>query len=158
MPDIQLRKVKNTDLDTYFEFQLDPQFNHMAAFTSKYPNDREAFDQHWEKIMSNPDIPISTIEVDGEIVGSVLSYVMFEERQIAFSIGRQFWGQGYATKGVRLYLVKITERPMFGRAAFDNVGSIKVLEKCGFVHTGDDKYFANARGEEITEVIYKLEG
>ena len=30
------------------------------------------------------------------------------------------------------------------------------LEKCGFVRTGKDKGFANARQKEIEEYIYKL--
>lgn len=32
----------------------------------------------------------------------------------------------------------------------------KFLEKCGFVKTGKDKGFANARQKEIEEYIYKL--
>ena len=47
-------------------------------------------------------------------------------------------------------------RPIFGRVAFDNFGSQKVLEKCGFVKIGLDKGFANARQTEIEEFIYKL--
>jgi RimJ/RimL family protein N-acetyltransferase len=47
-------------------------------------------------------------------------------------------------------------RPIYGRTAFDNYGSQRVLEKCGFVKTGMDRGFANARQEEIEEYIYKL--
>jgi [ribosomal protein S5]-alanine N-acetyltransferase len=47
-------------------------------------------------------------------------------------------------------------RPVFGRVAFDNFGSQKVLEKCGFVKIGTDKGFANARQTEIEEFIYRL--
>jgi hypothetical protein len=31
-----------------------------------------------------------------------------------------------------------------------------VLEKCGFVFVSEDKGFANARGEEIAEVVLEL--
>ena len=44
----------------------------------------------------------------------------------------------------------------FGRVAFDNIGSQKVLEKCGFVKIGNDRGFANAREVETEEFIYKL--
>jgi [ribosomal protein S5]-alanine N-acetyltransferase len=47
-------------------------------------------------------------------------------------------------------------RPIFGRVAFDNYGSQKVLEKCDFIKIGRDKGFANARQTEIEEFIYKL--
>ena len=47
-------------------------------------------------------------------------------------------------------------RPIFGHVAFDNYGSQRVLEKCGFVKVGSDRGFANARQAEIEEFIYKL--
>jgi [ribosomal protein S5]-alanine N-acetyltransferase len=47
-------------------------------------------------------------------------------------------------------------RPIFGRVAFDNKGSQRVLEKCGFIKIGTDKGFANARQAEIEEYIYNL--
>jgi RimJ/RimL family protein N-acetyltransferase len=47
-------------------------------------------------------------------------------------------------------------RPLRARAAADNAGSIRVLEKCGFVVTGRDRGFANARGEETDEVLLTL--
>ena len=50
----------------------------------------------------------------------------------------------------------VTERPLHARAAADNAGSIRVLEKCGFVVTGSGRGFANARGEEIDEVLLAL--
>jgi RimJ/RimL family protein N-acetyltransferase len=156
MNTIKIRKAIDSDLPIYFDFQLDTDFNHMAAFTSANPSDRVAFDAHWAKIMINPNIPISTITVDGLVVGSVLSYVMFEERQVAFSIGKEYWGKGYATQGLELFLDEVSERPFFARAAKDNLGSIRVLEKNGFEHVGEEMFFADARGEEIAEVVMKL--
>lgn len=49
-----------------------------------------------------------------------------------------------------------TARPIVGRVAFDNFGSQKVLEKCGFVKIGTDKGFASVRGTEIEEFTYEL--
>ena len=48
-------------------------------------------------------------------------------------------------------------RPLYGRAAADNLGSLRVLEKCGFVRVGSERGFASARGEEIEEVILRLD-
>jgi RimJ/RimL family protein N-acetyltransferase len=48
------------------------------------------------------------------------------------------------------------QRPLYARAAQDNIASIRVLEKCGFIISDYDKGFANARGEEIEEVIMIL--
>jgi RimJ/RimL family protein N-acetyltransferase len=38
----------------------------------------------------------------------------------------------------------------------DNLGSIRVLEKCGFRMIGIEREFANARREEIDEAVYRL--
>lgn len=47
-------------------------------------------------------------------------------------------------------------RPLYARAVKDNIASIRVLEKCGFVLSGEDKGFSNARSKEVEEFILKL--
>ncbi|WP_369804269.1 GNAT family N-acetyltransferase [Chitinophaga sp. MD30] len=69
---------------------------------------------------------------------------------------QKFWGQGITTTALDNFLTLESTRPIFGRVAFDNFGSQRVLEKCGFVKTGTDKGFANARQTEVEEFIYKL--
>ena len=55
-----------------------------------------------------------------------------------------------------MFLDDLKSRPLYARATKDNVASLRVLEKCGFTICGDDKAFANARGEEIEEAILEL--
>jgi RimJ/RimL family protein N-acetyltransferase len=97
------------------------------------------------------------VEVDGKLAGHVSSFEMFGEREVTYWIGREFWGKGVATMALRALLNIDTTRPIFGRAAKDNRGSIRVLEKCGFVLIGEEQSLANARKAEITEVILRLE-
>ncbi len=40
--------------------------------------------------------------------------------------------------------------------AKDNVASIRVLEKCGFVITNEGREFAAGRGEEVAEYVLTL--
>lgn len=47
---IAIRKVESSDLETFYEHQLDPEAIRMAAFVSKDPEDKVAFDAHWDKI------------------------------------------------------------------------------------------------------------
>jgi RimJ/RimL family protein N-acetyltransferase len=94
--------------------------------------------------------------VGDRIVGSIAKFVIEDDAEITYWIDRNFWGQGIATKALKDFLAVETTRPLFGRTAFDNFGSQRVLEKCGFVKTGTDKGFANARQAEIEEFIYKL--
>jgi RimJ/RimL family protein N-acetyltransferase len=46
---------------------------------------------------------------------------------------------------------------VYARAASDNVGSLRVLEKAGFRPVGVDRGFAPGRGEEIEETILRLD-
>ena len=51
----------------------------------------------------------------------------------------------------------VLDRPIFARAAADNIGSMRVLEKCGFRIIGKNKDFANGRGQETEEYILRLD-
>lgn len=153
---ITLRDVKKADLAIFFQQQLDKDANHMAAFTHKDPTDRDAFDSHWAKILKDKKVITKTIMAGGKVAGSVAVYEVFGERQVTYWLGKVFWGQGIATTALKAYLKMVKARPLYARVAIDNYGSIRVLEKCGFVKKGEDVGFANGRGIEIEEVLYKL--
>lgn len=153
---IHLRPLVSSDLPTLFEQQLDPEANHMAAFTAKDPTDRAAFDAHWAKIMADPGILLQTILYKGAIAGSILSHGWFVEPEISYWIGRKFWGKGIATEALRQFLEIQPVRPLYARAAKDNLGSIRVLEKNGFLKIGEEQGFSNARGAVVEEVVMEL--
>lgn len=154
--DIKLRPTEIADLDFLFQFQLDKEGGYLAAFMPKDPTDKAAYIAKHTKLLSDPTVNNQTIIIDNIIVGSIAKFVMEGDTEITYWIDRKFWGQGIATKVLNEFLVIETTRPVFGRVAFDNFGSQKVLEKCGFIKIGNDKGFANARQKEIEEFIYKL--
>jgi RimJ/RimL family protein N-acetyltransferase len=154
---VVLRSVTQDDLPIFFEHERDPAANYMAAFTAKDPSDRGAFDAHWAKIRGDQSITIRTILFDGQVAGHVASFGRSGELEITYWIGREYWGRGIATRSLAQFLKVVTECPLHARAAKDNIASIRVLQKCGFVTTGESKSFANARGKEIEEVILKFE-
>jgi RimJ/RimL family protein N-acetyltransferase len=78
------------------------------------------------------------------------------DAEITYWIDRPYWGRGVATVALQQFLLLETTRPLFARAAFDNTGSQRVLEKCGFIKIGEDKGFALARQGETVEYIFKL--
>lgn len=153
---ITLTVTEKADLHAFFQFQLDQEANYLAAFTQKDPTDKAAYIEKYSKFLSDPTINMRTIKVNDEIVGSIAKFIMENEVGITYWIDRKFWGQGIATTALKGLLSIEQSRPIFGRVAFDNYGSQKVLEKCGFVKIGTDKGFANARQEEVEEFIYKL--
>lgn len=155
--DLCLRKVVEDDLALFFDFQLDPDANYMAAFIARDPTDREAFTAHWHKIMADPTNIIRTIVCDGQVVGSVSSYEESGKPEVTYWIGRAYWGKGIGTRALTAFLVQVnTARPIYARVAQDNLGSRRILEKCGFQVIGEMKGFANARGEEIEELLLEL--
>jgi RimJ/RimL family protein N-acetyltransferase len=151
--EIRLRDVTESDLSLFFQQQLDPAANYMAAFTSKDPADHDAFTAHWNRILRDESIIVRTIVYAEQVVGHVLSFEQFGEVEVSYWIGKEYWGKGFATQALAQFLQILKVRPLYARAAKDNVASIRVLEKCGFTIFAEDKGFANARGEEIEEYI-----
>ncbi len=154
---IQLKKTTPEDLKTLFVFQSDETACHMAAFTPKDPGNEEAYLTKWTRIVGDPGICMQTIRVEGKIVGSIVHFEMMDETNVSYWIDRNYWGQGIATEALKQFLTITEKRPLYARTAFDNTGSQKVLEKCGFKRTGREQGFANARNLEIEEFLYLLE-
>lgn len=154
--DVLLRDVTESDLPIFFDQQLDPDANYMAAFTAKDPADRDAFTAYWAEILGDETITKKTILFDGHVAGSILSFEQFGKPAVAYWIGKKYWGKGVATKALSEFLGHVKVRPLYARAAKDNIASLRVLEKCGFTISGEDKGFSNARGEEVEEFILRL--
>ncbi|KAB1143061.1 GNAT family N-acetyltransferase [Streptomyces luteolifulvus] len=155
--DVTLREVHDSDLPVFFRQMNDPESLRMAAFTAENPADREAFDALWKRIRSSDDIAL-TILADGDVVGSAAVYGEPGEREVTYWVDRAYWGRGIATAALRGLLAEVPERPLYARAAADNEASRRVLEKCGFRLSAQARGYANARGEEIDEVVLTLQG
>ena len=153
---ITLRPVEATDLDEFFSHQLDPGANHMAAFGAKNPADRGVFDHHWQDILNDKRITVRTILSDDVVVGSILAYHHGEVPEISYWIDRPRWGQGITTAAVGQFLDEVTDRPLRARAVADNTSSIRILERWGFKHVGEEQGFAPARGAVVKELILEL--
>jgi RimJ/RimL family protein N-acetyltransferase len=156
--DVLLRDVTDGDLPIFFEQQLDPTANRMAAFTAEDPADRAAFTAKWAKILGDESITKRTILFGGQVAGSVSAFVApwSGKLEVTYWIGREFWGKGIATGALAALLRAVKTRPLHARAAKDNLASLRVLEKCAFTIAGYERGFANARGEEVDEVVLEL--
>jgi len=155
--DVALRALEDGDLDALFAQMSDPESVWMAAFTAKDPADRAAFDAHMKRIRHQLAVRFLAVTRDGELVGSIGSFVMEGETDITYWIDRAYWGQGIASQAVAGFLELVTERPLHARAASDNLGSLAVLRRAGFRDTGTEISYANARGTEIEETLLRLE-
>jgi RimJ/RimL family protein N-acetyltransferase len=143
LPSVSLRGVLEADLPAFYEHQLDPLAVQMADFPSR---EREAFWAHWEKVLADTNNINRTILADGQVAGHIACFTLHDERDIGYWLGREFWGKGIATRALALFLELVAERPLYARVVRLNLGSQRVLEKCGFQRVGEE-------GEEL---VYKL--
>ena len=141
---VLLRDVIDSDLPVFFQQQNDPEANRLANFPAR---DEATFMAHWAKTRRDDGNLLRTIVVDGEVVGNIVSFMMNGQREVGYWLGRDYWGQGFATQALAAFLPQIAQRPLYGYAAQHNHGSIRVLEKCGFVRCG----------AEADDAILKLE-
>lgn len=154
--DVSLRDVMEDDLPVFFQHQRDPEANRMAAFIAGNPADRDAFTARWTRILGDASIVKKTILFDGRVAGSILSFEQFGEREVSYWIGREYWGGGIATRALSEFLGHVKARPLYARAAKDNVASIRVLEKCRFEISGEDSGPSDVPGEEVEGFILVL--
>ena len=132
---VELRAVEPDDIPIFYEHQLDPDATRMARFPAR---ERDAFTAHWARILDNPTGFERTILYDGEVAGNIVVFDASGKREVGYWIGKQFWGKGIATAALRQVLAEVETRPLHAYVAAGNVGSIRVLEKCGFTIVGHE--------------------
>ncbi|PKN98112.1 MAG: N-acetyltransferase [Chloroflexi bacterium HGW-Chloroflexi-4] len=139
---VTLRVLYESDLPVFFEHQDDKGAEEMVGLPSR---ERDDFIDHWQKVMANPSIILRTILYENEIAGYLCSFIKeADEREVGYQLGRAYWGKGIATRALQLFLPLIPCRPLYGVTPAHNIGSQKVLTRCGFVlldeHVGLLKY------------------
>jgi RimJ/RimL family protein N-acetyltransferase len=151
-----LRDMTEADLDVLFDIQDDEAAQQMAAFTSPDGGTRETYVAKWRKIVADPEITKKVILIDDEIVGSVVSFVVEGDTEVTYWIRRDQWGRGVASAALAGLLREVTTRPLFARVAADNSASARVLTRNGFIKVAEETSYAEARGAEVAEHVYRL--
>jgi RimJ/RimL family protein N-acetyltransferase len=142
----RLRPVADADLEALYAIQADPAWAPMVGLPSR---SREDFLAHQARVLADPANVTRVIELDGEVVGSIATFPMGEQREVGYSVAREHWGRGIASQALRLILEEDPTRPLAAEAAAHNLGSRRVLEKLGFREAGYDE------AEDL--VIYRLD-
>jgi ribosomal-protein-alanine N-acetyltransferase len=155
---VALRSVSEADLPALFEIQLDPEGQVMATFTDpRTSSDRAAYLRKWRGLLDDGSVVARAVLVGGELVGSVGCFESEGELEVTYWVRKDQWGRGVATAALAGLLWAVPRRPLFGRVAADNAGSARVLERNGFVRIGEETSYAEARGTEIRELVYRLD-
>jgi RimJ/RimL family protein N-acetyltransferase len=142
---ILLRLPLSTDLESLYEQQADPQ---CAAMAMVHPRTRNAFTAHFTAVCANPEVTMFIIMFGNITLGSINSFPTPEGRAVGYTIAREYWGKGIATRAMSLFLARFPTRPLRADVARTNIGSARVLERNGFICTGyshepaTDRYIA----------------
>ncbi len=153
-PEVGLRDVIEEDLPLFFQHQRDPEAVRMAAFR---PRDWEAFITHWSKVLEDDSCITQAVLFNGRLAGNVVCWGDPDERKVGYWIGRQFWGKGVATAALSQFLHQVRTRPLYAYVAKQNIGSLRVLQKNGFIVVGETKTPIGESGSPIDELIIRLD-
>jgi RimJ/RimL family protein N-acetyltransferase len=148
-----LRDVDQGDLDALYEQQLDPKATEMALFPAR---DRASFDAHWARVLADDSVTKRTIVHEGQVAGNILCWGQDGRRLVGYWIGREFWGKGLATRALRELVEELRARPLHAWVAKTNLGSVRVLEKCGFVPVDSRAEHDERLGVVVEEVLFEL--
>lgn len=152
-PQVTLRQVVESDLETFYEHQLDPDAVRMAAFPSR---GHDSFMSHWRtKVLADPAAIVRTVLADGRVAGWVSAWDQGGRRLVAYWIGRSFWGRGIGTAALSAFVDVERTRPLYAFVVTHNVGSIRVLEKSGFMPSSEDPG-PPAFDDGVEELLYEL--
>ncbi|MBB6036917.1 GNAT family N-acetyltransferase [Phytomonospora endophytica] len=137
MTTILLRPVELTDLDAFFAYESEPEGRRRAVFPER---DRETFMTHWKtRILAGPDVRARTVLVDGEVAGNILSWSQDGRQMVGYWYGQRFWGRGIGSLALAEYVKEMPDRPLYADTVEGNIGSIRVLERCGFARIDSDE-------------------
>jgi RimJ/RimL family protein N-acetyltransferase len=152
-PEVRLRPVEDDDLEVLFAHESDPVAAEMAAFPSR---ERERFMAHWARLRADDTLVTRAIEVDGVVAGNIGSWPDDGRQHLGYWVGREWWGRGVATRALALMLDEVPVRPLHAHVAAHNLGSIRVVEKCGFVRDHAQEAAEPPSDDGVVELSYVL--
>ncbi len=138
-----LRKVKKEDAETMFiNWASDPE---VTKYTTWNPHENievtKTIINHWLEEEKDPKTIrfIITLKDSGEPIGSidVVRYID-DSPEIGYCLSRKYWNQGLMTEACKAlikYLFDIGFTKVLIKAVVENIGSNRVIEKCGFKFT-----------------------
>lgn len=96
-----------------------------------------------------------------DLVGIVGLFGDPAEPEIGYWLGRPHWGAGLMGEAVAAvvdaYFAYAGGRTLRSSARIDNPASRRVLERCGFVHTGTETRDVPVRGGAVTVELFRLD-
>lgn len=145
-PLLHLRPFALTDADAVVALAGDRE---VSRWTTRIPHPyhrQHAID--WIGQPKQPDRRAYAVDVKGVVTGCVSYWPDEQGVEVGYWVGRPFWGNGLATRALQQMLALPTfpsHQLVTAQVMVANVGSQRVLEKCGFCRIGRDRVHRQAQ-------------
>jgi len=168
--DIHLSYMQHNDAETFVELLQDKEIHDQTAvlpFPYTLEESKEWIDINQKKVSEGTCMQWAIRKTDGVPIGCIgyqglsQTHNTFHHRdEIGYWLGKPYWNQGIMTMvvkkvceiGIERFGLKRIDAPVFAH----NLGSIRVLEKCGFHNEGILKKAYYKNGEYIDGKMFVL--
>lgn len=144
VPDLELAPLSIDDAPSLFAFEVENRSwfeKHVGPRPDSYWNLASLTDIVREQVKAGEMMFL--LKIDGRIVGRVnVTALEGGVAQLGYRIGQAHTGQGIATRAVAMACQEACDRGVWAleaRVLLDNLASKRVLEKVGFIRTGNEK-------------------
>ena len=160
-----LRKLQKDDAESIFKWASDPEVSRYVTWpTHERVEQTKNILNLWIKEYENPKTIRYgiTLKENGELIGAidVVDYVDGNP-EIGYCLARRYWNNGYMSEACNAlieYLFSIGYKVVVIEADENNVGSNRVIEKCGFKFTyKETKVCSSFKPVMVTVNWYKKE-
>lgn len=145
---ILLRPWMESDAESLFKYASDPEVGPRAGWPP-HKNVEESLeiirkvftkDQMWAVVLKETGEPIGCV---GYLPAAVSNLnIQEDECEVGYWIARPYWNQGICTEALRLVIEHCFNekgfKVLWGSHFTTNPASGRVMEKCGFVSTGEE--------------------
>lgn len=164
---IQLRPWRESDAEALFKYASDPDVGTRAGWPP-----HKSVEESLEVIRTvfhNDTTWAIELKESGEAIGA-MGYVPCEgnnlpsrpgEPLVGYWVGKPYWNQGICTEALRLMLDHIRQttdiQSLISSHFMDNPASGRVMEKCGFIPTGEICVDETLAGSDRPMRVLRLE-
>lgn len=161
---IILEVMKKKDAKAFFENIKDPEISEYSGpyYATSFKKAKKYIKKCEKRIIMKENYCLGIYsKVNQEFLGSIgLINVDYKNKnaEIGSWIGKKFWGRGFMTEATKLIISygfkELHLHRIYASVHEKNIGSKRVMEKCGFKEEGKTKESVFSNGKYFDEINY----
>jgi RimJ/RimL family protein N-acetyltransferase len=164
---IRLRPWCEKDAEALFKYASDPDVGPRAGWPPHLSVEESL--EVIRTVFHNDTTWAIELEESGEAIGA-MGYLPCEgtnlpsregEQLVGYWVGKPYWNQGICTEALLLMIDHIRQtteiKSLISSHFFDNPASGRVMEKCGFIPTGETCVDESFAGSDLPMRVMRLE-